>query len=319
MAGKRSRRLVRRVARLTSRPPRGRSCTTTARAPSSSCSAASSPNCSAPAAAGDTPAPPDVDVQVDLEVACGAVNTARLENALRNAEFQPDTDRVWRWVADGTDVKTVVKFELPADLDSEPNQATVRFDACDHLGAVNLRGTGFASRDPVVQQLTAKIGGDLLTVEVNVSGLAGFLLAKSAAARSRRLPKDWYDVAFVLLHNDVGGAVPAADAVRVRFETDLVGAVRTALDDLLANFTNPGDQGPVAYAEQMLTDHPELDAATVAADAVLAAEAFHRRLFVSSRPTREPSRLTPTCPSSGRRYQTKNRRRCRSSRRTSPT
>ncbi|MGQ0617624.1 MAG: hypothetical protein ACT4PW_11650 [Acidimicrobiia bacterium] len=221
----------------------------------------------------------DVDVQVDLEVACGAVNTARLENALRNAEFEPDTEQVWRWVADGTDVKTVVKFELLADLDTEPNQATVRFDACDNLGAVNLRGTGFASRDPVVQQLTAKIGGDLLTVEVNVSGLAGFLLAKSAAARSRRLAKDWYDVVFVLLHNDVGGAASAANAVRARFEPDLVGAVRTALDDLLANFTNPGDQGPVAYAEQMLTDHPELDAATVAADAVLAVEAFHRRLF----------------------------------------
>ena len=70
----------------------------------------------------------DVDVQVDLEVACGAVNTARLENALRTAEFEPDTDRVWHWVADGTDVRTVVKFELLADLDTEPNQATVRFD-----------------------------------------------------------------------------------------------------------------------------------------------------------------------------------------------
>jgi len=220
----------------------------------------------------------DVDVQVDLEVACDAVNTARLENALRNAEFEPDTERVWRWVADGTSVKTVVRFELLADLDTEPNEATVRFDLCDNLGAVNLRGTGFASRDPVVQQLTAKIGGGLLTVEVNVSGLAGFLLAKSAAARSRRLA-NWYDVAFVLLHNDLGGAAAAADAVRARFEPDLVGAVRTALDDLLANFTNPGDQGPVAYAEQMLTDHPELDAATVAADAVLAVEAFHSRLF----------------------------------------
>ncbi|MGH9155001.1 MAG: hypothetical protein ACRD1K_03940 [Acidimicrobiales bacterium] len=171
----------------------------------------------------------DVDVQVDLEVACGAVNTARLENALRNAEFEPDTERVWRWVADGTSVKTVVKFELLADLESEPNGATVRFDACDNLGAVNLRGTGFASRDPVVQQLTAKIGGDLRTVEVNVNGLAGFLLAKSTAARSRRLAKDWYDVAFVLLHNDLGGVESAADAVRARFEPDLVGAVRSRL------------------------------------------------------------------------------------------
>jgi len=126
---------------------------------------------------------------------------------------------------------------------------------------------------------SAKIGGDLRTVEVNVSGLAGFLLAKSAAARSRRLAKDWYDVAFVLLHNDLGGAASAADTVRTRFEPDLVETVRTALDDLLDNFTNPGDQGPAAYAEQMLTDHPELDAAVVAADAVLAVAAFHSRLF----------------------------------------
>jgi hypothetical protein len=221
----------------------------------------------------------DVDVQVDLEVACGAVNTKRLEEALRNAEFEPDNERVWRWLADGTSVKTVVKFELLADLDSEPNEATVRFDACDNLGAVNLRGTGFASRDPVVQQLTAKIGGDLLTVEVNVTGLAGYLLAKSAAARSRRLPKDWYDVAFVLLHNDLGGAIAAAEAVRAKFEPDLVGAVRTALDDLLANFAAPDAQGPQAYVEQMLVDHPELDHAVLAADAVLAIEEFHRALF----------------------------------------
>ena len=38
----------------------------------------------------------DVDVQVDLEIACGALNTARLERALRNAEFEPEGNRVWR-------------------------------------------------------------------------------------------------------------------------------------------------------------------------------------------------------------------------------
>ncbi len=221
----------------------------------------------------------DVDVQVDLEIACGAVNTARLETALKNAEFEPDSARVWRWVADETPTKTVVKFELLADLDSEPNEATVRFDACDNLGAVNLRGTGFASRDIEVRTLTAKVGGDLLTVEVNVTGLAGFLLAKAAAARSRRTPKDWYDIAFVLLHNDRGGPQQAADAVREMFDADLVGAVRTSLDDLLANFRGRRDQGPTAYAEQMHLDHPDLDFATLAADAVLAVEAFHGRIF----------------------------------------
>lgn len=221
----------------------------------------------------------DVDVQVDLEVACGAINTARLENALRNAEFEPDTARVWRWVADGAPTKTVVKFELLADLDDQPNEAIVQFDACENLGAVNLRGTGFAARDVDVRVLTSRVSGVELTAEVNVSGLAGFLLAKAAAAGSRRKPKDWYDIAFVLLHNDGGGPDPAADAVLASFGPDLVGAVRTSLDDLAANFAGPGDQGSTAYAEQMHLDHPELDPATLAADAVLAVEVFHTRLF----------------------------------------
>ena len=221
----------------------------------------------------------DVDVQVDLEVACGAINTARLENALRNAEFEPDSERVWRWVADGTPTKTVVKFELLADLDDQPNQAIVQFDACENLGAVNLRGTGFAARDVEVRVLTSRVGGVELTAEVNVSGLAGFLLAKAAAAGSRRKPKDWYDIAFVLLHNDRGGPEPAADAVRASFGPELVGAMRTTLDDLAANFASPGDQGPSAYSEQMYVDHPELDPATLSADAVLAVGAFHARLL----------------------------------------
>jgi len=89
----------------------------------------------------------DVDVQVDLEIACGAVDTARLERALRNAEFVPEDGRVWRRVADGAIAATVVKFELLADLGNEPAEATIAFDECESLGAVNLRGTGFASRD----------------------------------------------------------------------------------------------------------------------------------------------------------------------------
>ena len=220
----------------------------------------------------------DVDVQVDLEIACGSVNTTRLEQALRNAEFEPDGERSWRWKADGPTPRTVVKFELLADLDDVPAQATVEFDRCDHLGAVNLRGTGYASRDIEVRLLSSRVGGVEQVVEVNVAGLAGFLLAKSAAAHSRRKPKDWYDIAFVLLHNDTGGPDDAAQAVLDCFGPELP-AVRTALDDLLANFAAPGSQGPEAYAEQMMIDHPDLDRATLVADAVIAVETFHRRLY----------------------------------------
>jgi len=181
----------------------------------------------------------DVDVQVNLEIACGAVNGKRLENALRNAEFQPESNRVWRWRADGDGPATVIKFELLADLDDEPADATIVFDDCDALGAVNLRGTGFAARDVEVQTLRGRIGGDLREAEVKVSGLAGYLLAKTAAAASRRLPKDWYDIAFVLLHNARGGPEAAAQVVRERFGAEVRGSTRTSLNELAANFADP--------------------------------------------------------------------------------
>jgi hypothetical protein len=219
----------------------------------------------------------DVDVQVDLEIACGSVNTQRLERALRNAEFEPDGEYVWRWRAAGPSGATIVRFELLADIDSAPAGSSVHFEGCDSLGAANLRGTGFASRDLTIRQLRARVGGVGQVAEVYVAGLAGFLLAKCAAAHARRMAKDWYDIAFVLLHNDAGGPEAAARAVFDRFGTELA-RVRTALADLAANFANPDAQGPRAYARQMAIDHPEVERATALADAVVAVESFCARL-----------------------------------------
>ena len=47
------------------------------------------------------------------------------------------------------------------------------------------------------------------------------------------------------------------------------------------NFAAPGSQHPEAYAEQMIIDHIDLDRATLLADAVIAVETFHDRLFPS--------------------------------------
>lgn len=154
---------------------------------------------------------------------------------------------------------------------------TFKFENCEHLGAANLRGTRFAVEDIEVRRLTAKVGEDRRTVEINVTGVAGFLLAKCAAAHSRRQPKDWYDIAFVLLHNDLGGPAEAATAVIEKFHRELPG-LKTPLDDLAANFTDSDSQGPAAYANQYLIEHPELDAATAKADAIVAIESFIERL-----------------------------------------
>lgn len=230
----------------------------------------------------------DIDVQVDLEIAAGAVNARRLERALRDAGFKPDQQWAWRWVARGTNPDTVVKFELLADRENAPAESTLRFDGCESLGAVNLRGTGFAAHDVQVHRLTSGDVDSKHPLELNVVGLAGYLLAKTAAARERRLPKDWYDLAFVLIHNDAGGPSAAAEAVAARFSDDLIGPIRTALEDLAANFADPRAQGPAAYTNQMLLDHPDLNSIELAADAVVAVGAFCELLMRVPEPVSDP-------------------------------
>ena len=217
----------------------------------------------------------DIDVQVDLEIACGAVNAARLEKALRNAGFEPEDPAIWRWVADGTAGAPIVKFELLADLHDQPAEATIAFETCDQLGAVNLRGTRFAARDFEIRTFGLRNGGAEHATEVNVSGLAGFPLAKTAASFSRRKPRDWHDMAFALPHNDSGGTTAAIASARERFIGEMA-ALQTALDDLQANFQDSDAQGSRAYVTQMQIDHPELNPEMLAADAVIAVEEFCR-------------------------------------------
>ncbi|RIK09793.1 MAG: hypothetical protein DCC49_05085 [Acidobacteria bacterium] len=118
----------------------------------------------------------------------------------------------------------------------------------------------------------------MVTVELPVARLAGFLLAKIHAAYGRRATKDWYDVAFVLLHNDEGGPAAAGDCVRSMFGSELIGATRTALGDLADNFATPLAQGPLAYAETVLEIYPGLDWDVVVNDAVIAVAKFLERL-----------------------------------------
>ncbi|MGH3277050.1 MAG: hypothetical protein ACRDNZ_22320 [Streptosporangiaceae bacterium] len=124
-------------------------------------------------------------MQVDLEISAGSANAARLEKALRDAGFRPDEQRIWRWKSNDGYQGAMVKFELLADLDTEPAGVTLRFDNCDDLGAANLRGTGFATMDREVRSLVAADHGVRCQADIYVTGLAGFLLAKSAAACHR--------------------------------------------------------------------------------------------------------------------------------------
>ena len=65
----------------------------------------------------------------------------------------------------------------------------------------------------------------------------------------------------------------AAGVVLQRFPDDIDG-LGTALNDLQANFADHRAQGTLAYLQQMISDHPDLDGMTLAADAVLSVEVF---------------------------------------------
>lgn len=113
-----------------------------------------------------------------------------------------------------------------------------------------------------------------MTGSINVTGVAGFLCAKTAAARARRKTKDWYDIAFVLLHNDAGGVAAATGRVLDTFSTTDLQSLSTGFVDLVANFADHGSQGSIAYAEQMRIDDPALDPLATRADAILAINQF---------------------------------------------
>lgn len=217
----------------------------------------------------------DVDVQVNLEIAVDANNAGRLEQALKDAQFQPSEDKIWRWnQVDADGRKTVVKFELLADLDDERAEAIIEFAGAEDLGAINLRGTKYATKGAVEREFRAEVDGEIRLVRLDVANLAGYLLAKAAAAHGRNKDKDWYDIAFVLLHNDAGGHEAAAHQVVEMFGQSPGTHVHTWLLNLRANFADPDAPGPAAYVRQLSIDHPETDLEEAAADAVLAVTKF---------------------------------------------
>jgi hypothetical protein len=203
----------------------------------------------------------------------GSHNAAHLEQALTESGFVPDSELVWRW-RDTAAPLLQVNVEFLADLPDIPDHESFSFDGCMSLGAINLRGTGFAAQDWRLREVRADVDGSSATVEIRVATLPAYLLAKVHAAYGRGLVKDWYDIAYVLLYNDEGGPAAAARLVRERFGSALTGSTATALSELSANFVDADTQGSIAFATTMVGLHTELDADQLANDAVAAIAIF---------------------------------------------
>jgi hypothetical protein len=161
-------------------------------------------------------------------------------------------------------------IEFLCDLENQPAEAIVTPAGCTTLRAVNLRGTGHVQHDHREVVLHGPHGD----VRVRFAGLAGYLLSKAAAARIRGADKDYYDLAYVLLHNDVGGPTAAAEVINAGPLRDAMASMSATFTELRERFRDDRAHGARAYAQEALKVTPDEDAALLAADATAAIHEF---------------------------------------------
>ena len=215
----------------------------------------------------------DVDMllitHVDTDAQLGCV-----EDALERLGFRPDSSTDgWRWrgVVDGAPIV----IEFLCDLVEHRNGESIRPAGCRALAAANLRGTGYVEKDFDWRELRGVLAdGRPTTVNVRFAGLEGYLVSKCVAVRTRAAAKDYYDLAYVLLHNHAGGPEQAARRLRAGSLAEAIGHLRGTFLEIRERYRRPTDDGPRFYAEQALQVDPEADAALLRADAVDAVARF---------------------------------------------
>ena len=220
------------------------------------------------------------DVDVLLEVGFvfdrDEMDFAWLETGLQSAGFEPNPTGVqpWRWYVrlDGL----LVKLDLLCDAYDSPGQE-LALPGCKTVVAQNLKGPRPALLDSVEHslavsiELRAKFPNAPELVAVRFAGLGGYVMSKAAAAVIRGEPKDFYDLAFVLLYNREGGPEGAARAVDRLMRLDVNVAFESQVPAALNLFTNPSDRPAQIFAEQMQRSGDQTDLEILAQDAVGAA------------------------------------------------
>jgi hypothetical protein len=213
----------------------------------------------------------DVDLLLVTHIPVGG-DLGPVENALKSMGFSP-VDAGWRWRGrvDGQPVK----IEFLCDLDTEPEFKFIELNGCSELGAQNLRGTGYVSRDWAWEELKATLpDGSIVEVAARFARLGGYLLSKCVAARTRGAEKDFYDLAYVLLHNRAGGPRDAAEEINGGALQPALGELRSTLLEIRERYRTPNAVGPAAYAHQMRILEPDSGEAELRADAVSAVREF---------------------------------------------
>jgi len=223
----------------------------------------------------------DVDILLVAHVEEGS-DLSPLEQNLRNLGFRPRAGG-WRWIG-GVDGRPV-KIEFLCDLGDRVAEEAIPCKGCDLLEAMNLRGTRFVGRDWNWRDLTAPSpSGKTLTVRARFAGLEGYLLSKCFAARHRGLAKDYYDLAYVLIHNQVGGPREVAELLREGKFKDQLSDLNSLFAEIDARFSNNSTYAAESYASQMLIVDPELQESILRTNATVAVGEFLEALGFTKAP-----------------------------------
>lgn len=217
---------------------------------------------------------------VDLLISLGFVyerdeqDFGWLETAFDHAGFVEDnrTGGGWRWKSTLDDV--IVKLELLCDVWGDLSNQPLALPGCPHASAMNLQGPGAALADPEPQLLHVPPDLGSGTVNVPHAGLGGYLIAKAAAAAHRQLRKDFYDFAFVLLHNDQGGPSDAGQTILAGPAHRELDRLRPELTATISAFTQHERPAAIIYAEEMLSSGAQTDRDILIEDAAGAAGEF---------------------------------------------
>jgi hypothetical protein len=221
-------------------------------------------------------APHEGTVDVDILLQLGFVyerddvDFGWLEAGLIAAGFAPRPHGVgWRWwrTSDGYPVKV----ELICDVYDRPEQE-IALPGCARASAQNLRGPAAALTSPVVRAVASDGRGLSGPVGIRFASLGGYVLSKAAAAFGRALDKDFYDLAFVLLHNREGGPAAAARGAYSALPSEPLMDYPRVFGAVLDVFADPGGPAARAYGEQRARDGVGVDVDVLAQDAVAAAQ-----------------------------------------------
>lgn len=151
----------------------------------------------------------DVDILLELGYIWDRddLNFSWLAPALKQAGFEPKTIDAWQWLRDVDDA--VVRIDILCDVADSQDQA-IALPGTREVSAKNLLGRSGALASPVLRELTVDAAsrnaypdaGESITLRF--ASLGGYLLAKSSALVTRKLPKDAYDLLYVVLFNPEG-------------------------------------------------------------------------------------------------------------------